>query len=156
MIVVGFDGSRHSKHALGWASAEARLRDTGLRVLHAWKIPQILPLVTADRPRSGGVPPLAELRQTAQQRLQRQVADLLPNEDADRVRCEAVHGHAPKLLLAASADAELLVVGSRGLGTAAGLLLGSVSLACVHEAGCPVVIVRGSAVPGEGTHPGSY
>lgn len=141
MIVVGFDGSPHGMAALHWAGAEARLRSCELRVLHGWHIPQVMELVGADRHGSGVVPAIDELQQVAQHQLEQQVAEALP-EGAGLVRCEAAHGDAVDLLLAASADAELLVVGTRGHGRAASMLLGSVSLACVHEASCPVVVVR--------------
>jgi nucleotide-binding universal stress UspA family protein len=55
---------------------------------------------------------------------------------------EAVQGQAAGVLLHASRDADLLVVGSRGLGGFRGLLLGSVSRQCVDHASCPVVVVR--------------
>jgi nucleotide-binding universal stress UspA family protein len=142
MIVVGFDGSECARKALRWASEEARLRDTEAVALHGWQIARAAPLALREHGWSGYVPPMEEIQQAAQRHLEEQVADALPDELAVRVRCEAVPEHPVKLLVRASADAELLVVGSRGHGRARSLVLGSVSLACVHEAHCPVVVVR--------------
>jgi nucleotide-binding universal stress UspA family protein len=58
------------------------------------------------------------------------------------IECRAVEGGAPEVLIAAADEADLLVVGSRGHGGFAGLLLGSVSQQCAHHARCPVVIVH--------------
>jgi nucleotide-binding universal stress UspA family protein len=141
MIVVGFDGSDCAERALRWASAEAQLRNTQLRVLHGWQILQMAPLALRAGGWAGYVPPMDELQRAAQDHLEQQVAAALPGERA-HVQCEAVHEHPVKLLVAASREAELLVVGSRGLGPARSLVLGSVSLACIHQAQCPVVVVR--------------
>jgi nucleotide-binding universal stress UspA family protein len=142
VIVVGFDGSEWAERALQWAGEEARLRDTELRVLHAWQITRTTPLALEGRGWSGYVPPMEELQRAAQQHLEKQVAAVLPAQPATRVQCQAAHDHPVKLLVAASHSAELLVVGSRGHGAAMRLVLGSVSLACVHQAHCPVVVVR--------------
>jgi len=142
MIVVGFDGSEWGARALLWAGEEARLRDTELRVMQAWQITQITPLALEGRGWSGYVPPMEELQRVAQQHLEKQVAAVLPAEPATRVQCQAAHEHPVKLLVAASKGAELLVVGSRGHGAAMSFVLGSVSLACVHQAHCPVVVFR--------------
>jgi nucleotide-binding universal stress UspA family protein len=63
--------------------------------------------------------------------------------DPDAVEEEAVQDHPAQRLIEAAKEAELLVVGSRGHGGFAGLLLGSVSHACAQHAGCPVVIIHG-------------
>jgi len=77
--------------------------------------------------------------------------------DADgvEIECRAVEGNAPEVLIAAAAEGDLLVVGSRGHGGFTGLLLGSVSQQCARRADCPVVIVHApkpaatSPAPGE-------
>jgi nucleotide-binding universal stress UspA family protein len=140
VIVVGVDGSEASKEALSWALVEARLRQSSLRVVYAWLFPQI-----------GGrgylAPELLDpelLRQTAQERLDGFVAEVAGESPDIELECIAPEGPAAKVLVEAADDAELLVVGSRGHGGFAGLLLGSVSQQCAHHAPCPVVIVRGA------------
>jgi len=132
------DGSDASEQALRWALEESRLRRSTLRAVYAWLRPQI-----GGR---GYIPPefLDQdlLRKTAQERLDANVAKLAgenPGVELERVVSE---GPAAKVLTQAAEDAELLVVGSRGHGGFAGLLLGSVSHQCAQHAPCPGVIVR--------------
>lgn len=68
-------------------------------------------------------------------------------KDAVSITPEVFQGSAATSLLEASREADLLVLGSRGQGGFAGLLLGLVSQACAHHARCPVVIVRGGTEP---------
>jgi nucleotide-binding universal stress UspA family protein len=138
VIVIGVDGSVQSEEALRWALEEARLRRSKLRAVYAWLYP-----VIGGR---GYIPPEyldpERLRETAQERLDGFVAGVAreyPDVEIERVVAE---GPAPRVLLDAAGDADLLVVGSRGRGGFAGLLLGSVGQQCVHHAVCPVVIVR--------------
>jgi nucleotide-binding universal stress UspA family protein len=137
MIVVGIDGSESSREALGWALEEARLRGSTLKAVYAWLPPQI-----GGR---GYVPPeLLEpevLRQVAQERLDGFVAEVGQSSDVE-IESVTVEGAAAKVLVGAAEKAELLVVGSRGHGGFAGLLLGSVSQQCAQHALCPVVVVR--------------
>jgi nucleotide-binding universal stress UspA family protein len=142
VIVVGFDGSEGAEHALRWAGSEAAIRNTDLHVLYGWHIPQVVSLAFGERGWTGFVPPMEELQRTAQHHVERQVAAVLPPEQAARARCDARNEHPVRLLVSASTGAELLVVGSRGHSPARSLVLGSVSLACVHQAHCPVVVVR--------------
>lgn len=138
------DGSEGATRALRWAAAEARLRGVGLTVIHAWTVPLVL---TRPSGETFGVPEPAQsvedvrtaLRKEADEVLQ---ASLQAVDAVDMaVDIQAVEGRAASVLVGASEDAELLVVGSRGLGGFTGLLLGSVSQQCVHHAHCPVVIV---------------
>jgi nucleotide-binding universal stress UspA family protein len=135
-IVVGFDGSKPARRALEWAAAEARLRDAVLRVVYAWMIvPIAVPeLVIAED--------VDELQRSAEAYLADAVAGLLPADDGVEVELVVVNARPAEALLEAAKDADLLVVGSRGLGGFAGLLLGSISSQCAHHAPCPVVIVR--------------
>jgi len=145
MIVVGVDGSEASRAALRWALEEARLRGAKLRAVYAWIAPQI-----GGR---GYIPPeLLDpelLRRTAQERLDALVSDVAGDSSGAELEAVVGQGTAAKVLLDAACDAELLVVGSRGHGGFAGLLLGSVSQHCAHHSSCPVVIVRGRAHPQE-------
>jgi nucleotide-binding universal stress UspA family protein len=138
-IVVGVDGSAGAKAALRWALAEARLRGTVLRVVHAWTFPyaatrySILPLIDEGFNE--------ELKKTAVSLIEEMLAEVGSEADEVEVERVTVEGAAPRVLLEQAEDAELLVVGSRGLGGFRGLLLGSVSQQCAHHAQCPVVIV---------------
>ena len=135
-IVVGVDGSAGARVALEFALHEARLRGADLRVVAAWEIPAIA--------YAGGYGPgdeklFAELEHEARDNAARALADV----DADGVKLTTVvrEGGSAHVLLEEAADADLLVVGSRGLGGFRGLLLGSVSQQCAHHAPCPLVIV---------------
>jgi nucleotide-binding universal stress UspA family protein len=142
MIVVGFDGSMPSAAALRWAVDEAALRGVEVQVLRAWNLVDELSAALSGRDLAGPIPPVSELEKNAQQRLEDGVAAVLPAERRSGVRRRAVRGHPVATLLEAAAEADLLVVGPRGHGRVASLVLGSVSLACVHEAKCPAVVVR--------------
>jgi nucleotide-binding universal stress UspA family protein len=134
-IVVGVDGSEESLRALRWALDEARLRGAPLECVHAWS----LPVVT-----SGGLLPITEgLVETLGEEAAKRVDVLFAGLDTEGVEVEknVVEGPPAAVLVDAARDAELLVVGSRGHGGFAGLLLGSVSHQCAHHAACPVVIV---------------
>lgn len=71
----------------------------------------------------------------------------------DRLVTRVVRGHAAHVLLGLGHHARLIIVGSRGLGGFAGLLLGSVSAACVEHAACPVLVLRGEKHPVAEAHP---
>jgi nucleotide-binding universal stress UspA family protein len=143
-IVVGVDPSDESKEALHWALEEARLRGARLVALHAWSVPPT-PIVVDVVP----VPPpidlpalIVELR-TASETLLDVVVEEVVGEDAGvEVERVSVEGLPASTLMEAARDADLLVVGSRGHGGFAGLLLGSVSLQGATHAPCPVVIHR--------------
>ena len=142
-IVVGVDGSETSRHALRWAAEEARRHGSQLHVVHAWEVPT--PAVAVG---------VGAGRRTAQPEGQhdeasRLVADVVRDELGDEppgdVRTSIGRGQAAAVLLDAARQADLLVVGSRGLGGFRGLLLGSVSSKMAAHAPCPVVIVRPAA-----------
>ncbi len=138
-IVVGVDGSDSSKAALRWAAAEARLRKAGLRVVHAWSYP-------LEAASLGAIAPVPvdwdAIRTDAEQFAAAAVAEVLGDDPGVPIERVTASGSASAALVEAAEGADLLVVGSRGLGGFAGLLLGSTGQQCVHHAPCPVVIVR--------------
>jgi nucleotide-binding universal stress UspA family protein len=143
-IVVGVDGSEGSVRALRWAVEEARLRDAQLRVIHAWYVPLIL---SAPSDETFGIPPPAGSLDEVRTALAREAGKVLAaslqgtGSDEGQVVGEVIEGKPARVLTEAAAEADLLVVGSRGLGGFTGLLLGSVSQQCAHHARCPLVVV---------------
>jgi nucleotide-binding universal stress UspA family protein len=141
LIVVGVDSSDGAKEALRFALEEARLRHATLRVVHAWQYGYIgvtglegfSPVVGAD---------LGELRRTAEVALDATLQEVVPDAEGIEIERRVVEGAAATVLVDESRQADLLVVGSRGHGGFAGLLLGSVGQQCAQHAACPVVIVR--------------
>ncbi len=138
-IVVGVDGSPESHEALRWAVREARLRGATLRVVHAWLMPVAF---------AGGAPGFAlpvthtEFEQDGRRVLNEALAAAADEVAGVELERQVVEGSAARCLVRAAEGADLLVVGSRGHGGFAGLLLGSVGQQCAHHAPCPVVIVR--------------
>jgi nucleotide-binding universal stress UspA family protein len=132
--------------ALEWALEEARLRRASLHVVHAWMVPLIDAL---PEPWAVGSPPLGpsddevheHLEAAARAVLDASLAEARSADPGVEVQGELVEARPAAALLAAADDADLLVVGSRGRGGFAGLLLGSVSAECAHHATCPVVVV---------------
>jgi len=136
-IVVGVDGSQGARAALEYATREAALRRAQLRVVYAW---QISPVVYS----SGYAPDLDEGFNEAAETLAREAIAAVKELDGT-VECEgeAVEGQPALVLLREARDADLIVVGNRGHGGFASLLLGSVSHQVVQHAHCPVTVVRG-------------
>lgn len=145
-VVVGVDGSEGSRAALAFAAQEARLRGARLEVVVAWQYP-----VLTTMPAFGVLPPVDEMASEARQGLEQLIRDEGLDADPElEVVPVVAQGPAAAALLDASKDADLLVVGSRGHGGFTGLLLGSVSQACVTHAICPVVVVpRPPGEPGD-------
>jgi len=137
-IVAGVDGSESSIAALRWAARQAELTGATLHVVTAWSYP--------EHPTPFGIVPdlplSADALSDARQKLVEVVGAELGGHVGITVHTEVVHGNAAPVLLDAARDADLLVVGSRGQGAFAGMLLGSVSEHCVRHATCPVVVVR--------------
>lgn len=136
-IVVGVDGSPASRAALRWAVDEARRRAATVEAVAAWHVPM------ANLTPSLGEFTAVQFEQSADKHL-RQVLDEEGLLDAtEPTVVEVTVEGAPALALCEAAEgADLLVVGSRGLGAFKGMVLGSVSLHCVSHAPCDVVVVR--------------
>jgi len=135
VIVVGVDGSRHAEAALAWAFRQAELTCAPLVAVTCWEYPMNL----------GWTPgPPADFRpdEDARSMLEEAVAEEQRHHPDVAVEKVVVEGPPVPVLLDAAAGAALLVVGTRGHGGFAGLLLGSVSGHCMTHAACPVVVVR--------------
>ena len=138
-IVVGVDGSEPSAEALAYALRQARLEGADIRAVTAW-------YVSAVSYGGPGASPLVNVHEAFEKDAQAISRDALKAVGGDAAGIEIVaivrEGHPAKVLLDEAASADLLVVGSRGLGGFAELLLGSVSHECAQHATCPVVIVH--------------
>ncbi|WP_405631977.1 universal stress protein [Streptomyces sp. NBC_00016] len=137
-ITAGVDGTDESLAALAWAAREAVRRDLELRVVHAWRFQPNAAADVADR--------------DAQERWVRDsvreaVATVAERHPALSVTTDVQEGSPVETLVAAAADAELLVLGSRGHGAVVGFLLGSVGQQVIAEAARPVVLVRAGDKP---------
>ncbi|TFD74418.1 universal stress protein [Cryobacterium fucosi] len=133
LVVVGVDGSPESIAALRWAVDEARLRHGRVLLVTSWSYP----------PRTADVDGeyIDDRSERGAERIQAIALDAVPSEGVD-VTGHVLQGPSASVLLDAASGADLLIVGSRGLGGFSGLLLGSVSSQLVHHAPCPVLIVR--------------
>jgi nucleotide-binding universal stress UspA family protein len=137
-VVVGFDGSPGADEALRTAFEEASRRDQRLTVVQA--ITTTLPSWPVS------LPPLAydreAVRLAAQSDLEHTLASWTEKYPEVTVAARAVIGNPSRVLIAASQGAQLIVVGTRGHGGFAGLLLGSVGLHLLHHAECPMLVAR--------------
>lgn len=144
VIVVGVDHSAGAKEALRFALEEAKLRDATLRAVHAWQFGYIgVTGMEGGLPAVGGE--LHEFRDAAMAALDATLREAIPDAGGVQVERRVVEGAPAAVLVEESRDTDLHVVGSRGHGGFAQLLLGSVSQQCAHHAECPVVIVRSKA-----------
>ncbi len=134
-VVAGLDGSRESRAAVEWAAREAKLRGLPLKIVHVW---EPVPAPMAQAPLLG-----AETRQHWTERVPREAAEgIRLRHPGVEVTTEQLTGGAADTLTKAAEDAELLVLGSRGLSGVGGFLVGSVGLSVVAHAERPVVLVR--------------
>lgn len=137
-IVVGIDDSDSARQALHWAMNEAELRKVPVHAIHTltyvtWAEPWVIPSVDNVR---------ESVMADAKSFLSTEIEKALQEHVGVQVEQVVAEGPAAEILIEASKDAEMVVVGSRGRGGFAGLLLGSVSQHVVHHAHCPVVVVR--------------
>ncbi len=136
-IVVGVDGSPAADAALAFALEEAKLRQLPLRIVCAWEI----------RPREYAgaafvpTPDLARSAEGEAEAVLARAAAMLGADLGVHVETAAVAGHPAKVLIEQAVGATLLVVGTRGHGGLASLVLGSVSQAVAHRCSAPLAIV---------------
>jgi hypothetical protein len=135
-IVVGTDGSEAALDALRWAYDEARLAHAELVVVHSWEYPYTDGTGTVDLRK--------KMRHDAASQLDADTARLATRAAADGVVVvtRLLEKLAAQALVEEGADADLIVVGSRGRGGLSSLLLGSVSRAVVQHSPCPVAVIR--------------
>lgn len=138
-IFVGVDGSEHSQRSLEWAMREAEIRKMPLTVITVH--PVVAGYFGAPVILAADEPAREQARQGAQEAADKAAA--ASGDSPPSVTIRAVSGFPAEELIEASRDADLLVVGSRGLGGFAQLLLGSVSSQVLHHAHCPVVVIPG-------------
>lgn len=133
-IVVAVDGSPASEAAIAWAAKQAELTGAELQAVTAWQIPALA---------YGSVlfPAESDLERASAETLEESLDKVL-GKDRAKVSTRVIQGPAALVLVEAAKGADLLVMGSRGHGAFAGMLLGSVSDYCVARAPCPVVVVR--------------
>ena len=134
-IVVGVDGSPSSIAATEWAADQAELTGASLEVIMTWEWPYgfgLSPIPSNWDP--------AHDSETVLDEALKPVREAHPSVT---IQTSVLEGHPAPALVQASEGADLLVVGSRGHGEFAGMLLGSVSEHCVSNAHCPVLVLRG-------------
>jgi nucleotide-binding universal stress UspA family protein len=142
-IVVGIDGSEHSRRALDWAVREAAVRQAPLTVLTVqqpvtvyWGMGAAVPF-----PDPYDQDLVKQTRASAEKETASALEQAAPGFKPPLVEVRAVAGLPAEELLRFAADADLVVVGSRGAGGFARLLMGSVSTQVTQHAHCPVVVI---------------
>ncbi|MEU8236285.1 universal stress protein [Actinoplanes sp. NPDC048967] len=141
-VLVGFDGSTAALSAVHHAAREAQRRGCSLRIVHAFGWPVILPPFHAPYDQHDQGPRSAMLDLLA-----RTAHEVRADHPLVAVTTRLIDGSPGGVLVDASGDAQLLVLGHRGLGGFAGLLVGSVATQATAHARCPVVVVRGNRPP---------
>jgi len=137
MIVIGVDGSDAAKEALQYGLHEASMRGTRVRVVHAWMHSSAIPATGPGMLPAVDASPI----RAAAEDLLRKTVEAVAGDAADRIDRVVVESPAGPGIIANARDAELIVVGRRGLGTMRSLVLGSVSSYVVQHATCPVLVV---------------
>jgi len=138
-IVVGVDGSAPSLSALRRGSRIAESLGCSLVGVTVWEFPQSWPGYVMD-----GWSPEADAHSIAEEASQEVFGAVAPAWYSTVIR----NGSPARQLIAEAEGAEMLIVGSRGLGGFTGLLMGSVSRSCVEHADCPVLVIHGTEASG--------
>ncbi len=144
-LVVGLDGSEQSRLALRWAAAVAEPAGLPLRAVEAWSYPKLSVVSGA-----GDLAGPEEMDRRTIEDLRAVVTEEL-GEIPPFVEAQALRGPAAGALLQVVTARSVLVLGARGLGGFAGLLLGSVSRECAEHAPCPVVVAKDDRPPAPGS-----
>lgn len=134
-VVVGVDGSEGSRAAVNWAADYAAVVSAPVELLITWHYPVAygtVPMVGLD----------TDFEEMAGKIVSEMAAEAQASHPGVVFSTKVVPGRAAEALIHEAKGARLLVVGSRGHGAFAGMLLGSVSAHCVHHASCPVAVVR--------------
>jgi nucleotide-binding universal stress UspA family protein len=143
-IVVGVDGSTASTAAVRWAARKAAKRNTGLTIVHA-----SAPVVPASSLVEWRGPTPSEVMRAQEEQARRLIDDATQtaNDTAGglRIQAKALLAAPVPALLELSTDAQIVVVGRRGRSSLPGVLLGSVSIAMIHRARCPVAVIHGES-----------
>lgn len=143
-VVVGVDGSASAYRAVEWAAGEAHRRGVGLRLVRAFS------WTTADHPTGWVARYRDEMLDVSRRQVARAVriaADTRPDVEAES---QVAIGAPIEVLSSEARRAQLLVLGDRGLGEVAGLVLGSVAVSLAARGACPVVVVRGERAGADG------
>ena len=135
-VVVGIDGSAASEEALIWAAEESRVRGAVLEIDHVWSLPNL--------GYGGFVEQIDDFEKDAKELLERVTDQARKNHPDLTIESNLLEGPPAPALIVRGKRADLLVVGSRGHGGFAGLMLGSVSQQLVHHAEFPIVVVHPS------------
>jgi nucleotide-binding universal stress UspA family protein len=138
-IVVGVDGSAPSRHALRWAAQLASTSNAVIDAVAVWEWPT----------GSGWsvIPMNWDPRADTEKMLTEEIDNAFGADRPAGLSLLVIEGNAAQVLIEASKRASLIVVGSRGHGGFAGLLLGSVSASVAEHGKCPVLVVHGAQPP---------
>ncbi|TMS00595.1 universal stress protein [Nonomuraea basaltis] len=136
LVVVGDDGSGHSDAAIQYAVDQARARRVPLHVVYAWQVPVYSPYAPAYYVL------LDEAYEQQARAAAERVAPWRAKYPDVRITDDQARGHPVSVLIKAGETADLVVLGSRGLGGFASAVLGSVSHAVLHHLTCPIAVVR--------------
>jgi nucleotide-binding universal stress UspA family protein len=143
-VIVGVDGSKPSHEALRWAGFMADATGSTLQAIMVW---QPISGYVAGTAGWAAFPPDWDPAEEARRVLTDTVADVFGSTPPAGMIMTVQEGGAAHALIELSSGARMLVVGSRGHGGFAGLLLGSVSAACAEHASSPVLVIHGMTPP---------
>ncbi len=143
-VVVGVDGSEPSLNALRWGAFIASATGSTLVVASVWQPTPAFGLVSEGW---GASPAVIDPDALSREALDAAVGSVFGDTPPVELDRRVLRGNTAQVLLELSTDARMLVVGSRGHGGFASLLIGSVSAACTEHATCPVLVIHGTTPP---------